>query len=100
MVDDESGLTYYDDEMVKQWDGSFVHSKNIEPRQPQDFVKAKGDPKPIKHVRPAELVANPITVQAIFVGSAGTVRTPIGPASHLFDPGIGDMIIGTSFFVR
>lgn len=100
MVDDESGLTYYDDEMVRQWDGAFVHIKNVETRHPQEFVKARSDPRPLKHVRPAAEVSAVPNVVTTFVGSAGTVRAPYGPAAHLFDPAIPDMAVGTSFIVR
>jgi hypothetical protein len=93
MVDDESGYTHYASEMVERWDGAFVHHSNNETRHPQEFVKARNDPYPLKDVRPdnfSPVIDNTFEIE---VGET-TVPTVInGPAAHLFQPGIGKMII-------
>ncbi len=100
MVDDESGIVIYDDEAVRIWDGTFRHKKMWETRQPQEFIKARKDPRALRHVRPDEAQPLPANSQLVLVGDQGTVETPTGPASHLFDPGIGDMEIELTFTVR
>ena len=99
VVDDESGLTYYDDEVRKVWDGSIRHKSQFETRHPQEFVKAKKDPFPLKEVRPDVTMETPANFVGVFVENT-TVPVPSGPASHLFDPGVGTMRIGSSFYVR
>lgn len=99
MVDDESGLTHYASEMVKRWDGAMVHRSNNEPRHPQEFVKAYPDPEGLTIIRPDVPAEAPTNVIPTYVG-ATNIPAPTGPASHLFDPGIGDMIVGTDFVVR
>lgn len=96
---DESGRIGYDDETVKLWDGRIVLRDEYEERNPQDFVKALRDPYPLKEVRPQQALDTPVLLRPIVVGTTG-VTAPTGPASHLFDPGIGEMSIGTTFVVR
>jgi len=81
---DECGFVYYASEMRKRWDGAFVDDGCFERRHPQDFVQAKKDPFPLTTVRPnvpSEAASNTIPE---FVGET-SVRTPAGPASHLFE---------------
>lgn len=49
---DQSGFAFPMDEMVQQWDGQLVHWSEEEPRHPQDFVRARPDPSPVKNPRP------------------------------------------------
>ena len=99
VVDDESGKVLWDDQVRKRWDGALVESSQYETRHPQEFVKAKQDPYPLKDTRPDSATETPANFVGIFVGQT-SVPVPTGPASHLFDPGIGEMIVGTSFYVR
>lgn len=93
MVDEESDLVHYRSEMVQRWDGAWVHHSNNESRHPQDFVKARNDPRPLQHVRPEEFVAEIDNTFDLEIGET-SVSTPIdGPAAHLFRPGIGKLII-------
>jgi len=93
MVDDESGFTHYASEMVQRWDGAWVHKSNNETRHPQEFVRARMDPRALLNVRPDEfspVIDNTFNLEI----GVTTVSTPInGPAAHLFHPGIGKMII-------
>jgi hypothetical protein len=93
MVDDESGLVHYASEMVRIWDGTWRHHKNFETRQPQEFVRAKRDPVPLRHVRPEKKTAA-VDLSYDFIGQT---NIPIvqGPATHLYTygEGIGEMVI-------
>lgn len=97
--DDESGFTIYKSEAVKIWDGTYRHKRMYETRHPQEFVKAKRDPRALDVVRPEPLVDAPVNAVSTLIGSTA-VPTPSGPASHLFDPGIGEMKVGSTFVVR
>ena len=99
MQDDESGMIGYDDEMVRIWNGTYRRIDQYESRQPQEFVKARKDPKALTVVRPEDTLALPTTAELAEIGESG-VTTPTGPASHLFNPGIGEMRIGFSFIIR
>ena len=99
VIDDESGLTHYSDEVIRLWDGSYRRKDQYETRHPQEFIRAKNDPQPIPFVRPDTESSAISNTQSIYVGQT-TVLTPVGPASHLFDSGIGDMEIGTTFVIR
>ena len=100
MVDDESGRTYYRSEMVRRWDGAWVHWTQDEPRHPQEFVKALRDPAALRDTRPADLVKVPVNQAPNFVGVT-TVPAPRGPAWHLFKPtGVGYWRIERDFIVQ
>ena len=100
MRDDESGIVYYSDQMRQVWDGSLRHKKNFETRNPQEFVKAGNDPKALHDTRTDLPYPDaPSSFYELNVGETA-VPTPTGPASHLFDVGIGSMEIGGSFVVR
>lgn len=99
MRDDESGLVHYDDELVKRWDGLYVRRDQYETRHPQEFVKARNDPIQLREIRTDPLVARPTTAEATLIGTT-SISTRTGPASHIFSPGIGDMVIGLNFIVR
>jgi len=92
MMDDESGLVHYRSEMVQIWDGTWRHHKSFETRHPQEFVKARRDPRALRHVRPEPLVATPLTTVRGQIGLTD-IETGQGPASHLFEAGIGQMVI-------
>lgn len=90
--DDESGFVHYREDMVKRWDGLWVRKDQFETRQPQEFVRARNDPKALRHIRPEEDAEEPVNSISGTVGDTGVV-TPPGPANHLFPAGIGEMII-------
>lgn len=100
MVDDESGLIRYDDQMVKRWDGAFVRKSQNEHRNPQEFVRALKDPQALRNVRPLQPIARGCdTSFSLYVGNTN-IPTPGGAASHLFDVGIGEAEVGCSLVVR
>src|SRR3990167_8724454 len=99
VVVDVTRITHWDDEVRKVWDGSIRHKRDYETRHPQEFVKAKGDPYPVKDARPAATLDTPSNFSGVLVEGIG-VPVPQGPAYHLFNPGIGSMVVGKSFVVR
>lgn len=99
MLDDESGATHYRSQMRKIWNGTWRHKKMFETRQPQEFIKAKRDPKALRNVRPEPLFEPVANAVPIFIGETD-IPSPMGPAFHLYDPGIGDMIVGRTFQIR
>lgn len=96
--DDESGIVRYRSQMTERWDGAMVSPKSWETRHPQEFVEALNDPQALTDIRPDEAVPVAANVEPVFIG-ATTVPTPTGPATHLFQPGIGSAVIGLTFQV-
>lgn len=105
MRDDESGEIRYRSELVKRWDGAWVQRKGWETRQPQEFVTAKRDPYPLRHIRPEQTLALPRVGILATIGDTGIANTDLTPtdnaAAHLFTGlGIGAMAVGLSFTIR
>lgn len=100
MTSDISGRVFYASEMRKQWDGAWVHRTEWEARHPQDFVRARKESQPPRDIRPMAQVPEACAVEyQLYVGNT-SVPVPIGPATHLFDVGIGEAEVGCSFVVR
>ena len=101
LVSDLSGRTFYASEMVKQWDGAWVHPDELEPRHPQDFVRAKPEAQP-KVIRPQTYDTSILNGGSIgaYVGNSTVPVNTDGAAAHLYDYGVDEMVIGTSFIVR
>ena len=52
-ISDRSGMEFPYKEMVREWNGSFVHVSEFEPKQPQlDPKPMNGDSISLRHVRP------------------------------------------------
>ena len=83
MLDDESGFVHYREDMRRIWDGTYRRKDQFETRQPQEFVYARNDPKPLRHLRPEPNVAEIQATSAGCIGNTTVVRVT-GPASHLF----------------
>ena len=67
MISDRSGFEFPYKEMVQEWNGSWVHKSEFEPKHPQENPKARHhDAESLKHSRPAR--KEPIVV---FVGGKG-----------------------------
>jgi len=55
-ISDRSGMQFPYKEMVREWNGSFVHYTEYEPKQPQLEPKpAVADPQGLQHARPARV---------------------------------------------
>jgi hypothetical protein len=66
-ISDRSGLEFPYKEMVKEWNGSLVHSSEYEPKHPQlERQQHKPDGQSLKNARPSRV--EPMTV---FLGGAG-----------------------------
>ena len=53
-ISDRSGMEFPYNEMVREWNGSFVHISEFEPKQPQLEPKPmNGDAISLRNVRPA-----------------------------------------------
>ncbi len=66
-ISDRSGLEFPYKEMVKEWNGSFVHKSEFENKHPQlERQQHKPDGQSLKDARPSR--KEPLTV---FVGGAG-----------------------------
>ena len=100
MIDEESGHVGYRSEMSEIWNGTFRRKKSFETRQPQEFIKARSDPRALTQVRSEQPypVANDIT--PLCIGLTNIRTNTNGPASNIFtvgilpdDPGIGSMEI-------
>ena len=72
-ISDRSGMEFPYKEMVREWNGSFVHVSEFEPKQPQLEPKPmNGDSISLRHVRPgrneptvaAMLGNNPFSITA------------------------------------
>ena len=72
-ISDRSGMAFPYNEMVREWNGAFVHISEYEPKQPQlDPKPTSADPQALQRARPARtefptedfLPNNPITTAA------------------------------------
>jgi len=53
-ISDRSGMEFPYNEMVKEWNGSFVHKSEFEAKQPQlEPSRYTGDPQGLSNARPA-----------------------------------------------
>ena len=95
-VSDRSGFTFPASEMVVQWDGLFVHKSEVEDRNPQEFVRARKDPEPLKDVRPRNPSAKYCPVRYRVVAGSLIDQWPpgsfaaesYGPNGVIYSPGI------------
>ena len=54
MISDRSGAAFPYREMVQEWNGSWVHNSEYEPKQPQVSPRPHGaDPQALQHAKPA-----------------------------------------------
>ena len=55
-ISDRSGMAFPYQEMVTEWDGTFVHVSEFEPKQPQiQPTRFTGDPQGLANARPARV---------------------------------------------
>ena len=53
-ISDRSGMEFPYNEMIKEWNGSFVHKSEFEARHPQDQPRAYGaEEHGLRNARPA-----------------------------------------------
>lgn len=83
IIDAESGMTRYDDQVKMDYTGEYITKRYADYEQPQDFVRAEKDPYPIPFSNPSEQDFEVASCITRFVGNT-SVETKFGPASHLF----------------
>lgn len=104
VIDEESGMTRYASEVRRDWKGLYVTKAYADDEQPQDFIKPLSDPRPLPFYAMPFTEFDLANFVPIFIGET-TLLTPrvtpdAGAAFHLYDPGIGEMEVDYSFFVR
>ena len=63
-ISDRSGLQFPYNEMVKEWNGMWVHTSEYEPKAPQLMPHEHiPDPQALEHPRPARVA--PVTTQML-----------------------------------
>jgi len=98
VTDDESGTVHYSDQMVRRWDGAIVRASQDEPIDPQWFIRAKADPRPVAFVRP-DAIAGPQCETRSPYDANNQLLKPFAGYSTLVGTGIGTFEIGCSFVV-
>lgn len=101
VIDDGTGEKIYASQARKLWDGTIQRIDHYETRHPQEFLRVRPEAPPPKDIRPEVLASAHDPALLIFVGNTN-ITAPTGPASHLFDVGIGEMSVGPngSWIVR
>lgn len=83
IIDSESGMTRYNDQVKEDWMGEYVTTRYADYEQPQDFVRPLDDPRPIPFSNPSDQDFVVDVSASPTVGNT-SVATKDGPASHLF----------------
>lgn len=113
VVDEESDLVFFDDQVTTRWDGAIVGRRNDERDHPQKYIRPTADDPtptaiqrpqywpPINIVAPQELdydsqefedYTSELEMPIKTIGLTG-IKSPEGPASHLFIAGIERMTV-------
>ena len=75
-ISDRSGMAFPYNEMVKEWNGSFVHRSEFETKHPQLTPNAhKGDAQALENARPDRVesaVPNLLKTSPFKTGTSGT----------------------------
>ena len=96
-ISDRSGMTFPYKEMVREWNGSFVHVSAFEPKQPQLEPKPmNGDAISLRNVRPGRI--EPATTVRIVNNGFETYEAGSG-IINVFSPGHG-LTNGTTYRFR
>ena len=84
-ISDRSGMEFPYKEMVREWNGSFVHVSEFEPKQPQLEPKPmNGDSISLRHVRPDRIetaVPNLLPLNA-FTTTNGSATISVNEPDH------------------
>ena len=85
-ISDRSGLAFPYQEMVKEWNGSFVHRSEFEAKNPQLTPRAhKPDPQALQNARPDRVetsVPNLLISDAFKTSNSGTSVITVTENSH------------------
>lgn len=106
--DEESGLIEYASNVTRDYYGVLKRKDQVDKAHPQDFVKALRDPYIPSLQSPPDITYDTSTYNVSSFVYGTTVPAPVGPATHLYNPGvaqggnpgIGEMEIGSNFEVK
>ena len=84
MVSDRSGQTFPWREMVREWNGAWVHFSEYEPKQPQLQPRpTSADPQALPHARPSRTaLPTPAPLDAVPFSTAGTTTLTVNENRH------------------
>lgn len=100
-ISDRSGLEFPYQEMVFEWNGSFVHTSEFEPKQPQLDLTYFTDAQSLQDARPQANLSStggvPDQLETIFPPNAGYIpASGIAQAStNLLSTGLGSVTVLT-----
>ena len=100
-ISDRSGLEYPYQEMVFEWNGSFVHTSEFEPKQPQLDLTYFTDAQSLQNARPQANLSStggvPNQLETIFPPNAGDIpAVGIAQAStNLLSTALGSVTVST-----
>lgn len=84
IVDEESGLITYGSRVRKDFKGALVDKRYADHEQPQNFIRGKGDPYPLKDIHPLNHVVTASIFTPYYVGRTNVRTNTFGAAYHLF----------------
>jgi hypothetical protein len=78
-VDDRTGFTVRQSEMVTEWTGLRVHHSREEPRHPQEFVHGVSDHMNVEHARPpgVDQFVGPLIMTTTLEAAAGATSLTV-----------------------
>jgi len=100
-ISDRSGLEFPYQEMVFEWNGSFVHTSEFEPKQPQLDLTYFTDAQSLQNARPQANLSStggvPNQLETIFPPNAGYIpAVGIAQAStNLLSTALGSVTVST-----
>ena len=85
-ISDRSGMAFPYNEMIKEWNGMFVHKSEYESKHPQlDSRAHKADSVSLQNARPARIensVPNLLKTDSFKTGTSGTSAITVTEISH------------------
>ena len=84
MISDRSGLAFPYNEMVREWNGAWVHSSEFEKKSPQLQPKpTSADPQALQHARPSRVaLPTPSPLDTVPFSTAGTTTLTVNEDRH------------------
>ena len=90
-ISDRSGMQFPYREMVREWNGAWVHKSEYEPKHPQLVPRIfKGDAQGLQHARPARVeppVAHILTEDAMQAGVKDSIVVNVNDPGHGYSTG-------------
>ena len=90
-ISDRSGMEFPYNEMVKEWNGAFVHQSEFEPKHPQLEPRAHyGDAQGLQNARPARTeppVAHLLAEDSMAAGARDSILVTVKQPAHGYSTG-------------